>query len=151
MTTSKITVTDILNNIISDRKIPFNTLHNVIVEHLPNGFETAICYGMISYIVPHSLYPAGYHCKPQEPLQFAAIASQKNAITLYHLGLYGNTELMDWWRREYPKYSKQKLDMGKGCVRFKNFDDLPFQLVGELMSKITVPQWIAYYEANLKK
>ena len=145
------TVNEILANIPEDRKAQFNKLHQVIVKNLPKGFEAAISYGGLGYVVPHSIYPSGYHCKPVEPLPFAGIASQKNSINFYHMGIYANPELMEWFVKEYPKHCKQKLDMGKSCVRFKKPDDIPFQLIGELMKKMSVKEWIDLYESKLKK
>lgn len=145
------TVNEILANIPEDRKAQFNKLHQVIVKNLPKGFEVTISYGGLGYVVPHSIYPSGYHCKPIEPLPFAGIASQKNAINFYHMGIYANPELMEWFVKEYPKHCKQKLDMGKSCVRFKNPDDIPFQLIGKLMKKMSVKEWISIYETKYKK
>lgn len=145
------TVEEILNNIPEDRNVAFNRLHEVIMENLPEGFEAAISYGGLGYVVPHSLYPDGYHCKPSEPLPFAGIASQKNSINLYHMGIYSDPKLLDWFVREFPNHTKQKLDMGKSCIRFKKWDDIPFTLIGELMQKISVDDWIKTYENSVKK
>lgn len=145
------TVKEILTNVPPDRAEAFNKLHEVIVKNLPKGFEAAISYGGLGYVVPHSLYPAGYHCKPTEPLPFAGIASQKNSINFYHMGIYANPELLQWFVNEYPKHSKQKLDMGKSCIRFKKPDDIPYKLVGELMKKMSAKDWINLYESKLKK
>ena len=144
------TVKDILINLPGDRIGPFNKLHEVIVKNLPKGFEAAISYGGLGYVVPHALYPAGYHCKPSEPLPFAGIASQKDSINFYHMGIYSDPELLRWFVSEYPKHSKQKLDMGKSCVRFKKLDDIPYELIGELMKKIRAKEWIEKYEAERK-
>jgi hypothetical protein len=108
-------------------------------------------YGMIGYVVPHSIYPDGYHCSPDLPLPFANIASQKNHIALYHMGLYANPELLDWFAKEYPKHSKLKLDMGKSCIRFRKPGQIPFDLIGQLMKKISVEDWIKVYQENIKK
>ncbi|MBX2958928.1 MAG: DUF1801 domain-containing protein [Flavobacteriales bacterium] len=145
------TVQEILTNLPADRAEPFNKLHNIIVKNLPKGFEAAISYGGLGYVVPHSVYPAGYHCKPSEPLPFAGIASQKNSINFYHMGIYANPDLLNWFVAEYPKHSKQKLDMGKSCIRFKKLDEIPYQLIGELMKKMTVKDWVTIYETNYKK
>jgi hypothetical protein len=145
------TVNEILLNIPEDRKEQFTKLHNVILKNLPKGFETAMSYGGLGYVVPHSIYPGGYHCKPSEPLPFAAIASQKNSINFYHMGIYSKPELLNWFLEEYPKHTKQKLDMGKSCIRFKKLDDIPYKLIGELMKKITVKEWINIYETSIKK
>lgn len=138
-----------IKEIPSERMEAFSTLRNTILKHIPKGYEECMSYGMIGYVVPHKLFPAGYHCDPKLPLPFASIASQKNFIALYHMGLYANPELLDWFVTEYPKHCKTKLDMGKGCVRFKKTDDIPFKLIGELMKKVTVKDWIALYEKNL--
>jgi hypothetical protein len=142
------TVTEILLNQPADRLEPFNKLHEVIIKNLPKGFEPAISYGGLGYVVPHKLYPAGYHCKPEEPLPFAGIASQKGSINLYHMGIYADPKLLNWFNIEYPKHCKQKLDMGKSCIRFKKLDDIPYKLIGQLMKKITVKEWIGMYEKN---
>ena len=102
-------------------------------------------------MVPHTLYRDGYHCKPSEPLPFAGIASQKNSINFYHMGIYSDPKLLDWFVKEYPKHTNQKLDMGKSCIRFKKLDDIPFKLIGELMKKMSVNEWINIYETTLKK
>jgi hypothetical protein len=145
------TVKEILTNLPEDRAEAFNKLHDVIMENLPKGFEAAISYGGLGYVVPHSIYPSGYHCKPSEPLPFAGLASQKNSINFYHMGIYSDPELLEWFVSEYPKHSKYKLDMGKSCVRFKKMDDIPYQLIGELMKKISVKDWINIYETKLKR
>lgn len=145
------TVEEILNNLPEDRSESFIKLHNTIVKNLPKGFEAAISYGGLGYVVPHTIYPNGYHCKPIEPLPFAGLASQKNSVNFYHMGIYSDPELLDWFVAEYPKYSKLKLDMGKSCIRFKKFDQIPHELIGELMQKMTVKQWVDLYESKLKK
>lgn len=145
------TVKEILTNLPEDRAEPFNRLHEVIMENLPEGFEAAISYGGLGYVVPHSVYPSGYHCKPSEPLPFAGLASQKNSINFYHMGIYAHPGLMEWFLSQYPKHTRQKLDMGKSCVRFKKMDDIPYELIGELMGKMSVEEWIKFYEATVKK
>lgn len=145
------TVAEILANLPEDRKEPFTKLHETILKNLPKGFEPGISYGMIGYVVPHTLYPAGYHCKPSEPLPFASLASQKASINFYHMGIYANPELLEWFTSEYPKHSSQKLDMGKSCIRFKKPEHIPYDLIGELMTKMSVEEWINLYESNLKK
>ena len=144
------TVKEILINLPEDRAEPFNKLHDVIVKNIPKGFEAAISYGGLGYVIPHSLYPDGYHCKPSEPLPFAGIASQKDSINFYHMGIYADPKLLKWFVSEYPKHSKQKLDMGKSCVRFKKMEEIPYKLIGELMKKISAKDWIAKYEAAYK-
>ncbi|MGE6219827.1 DUF1801 domain-containing protein [Nubsella zeaxanthinifaciens] len=145
------TVEEILANVPQDRSEAFNKLHQTIVQNLPEGFEAGISYGGLGYVVPHHIYPAGYHCKPIEPLPFAGLASQKNSINFYHMGIYMDQSLMDWFMAAYPKHSKQKLDMGKSCIRFKKTEDIPYQLIGELMQKMSLKQWVELYESKLKK
>lgn len=130
-----------------DRKDAFAQLRNEVLKNLPKGFEERIGYGMLAYVVPHSIFPKGYHCDPKLPLPFVNIASQKNFIAFYHMGIYANPELLKWFTDEYPKYTSAKLDMGKSCIRFKKPNEIPFKLFGELMKKITVQQWIDLYEA----
>ncbi|ODT35639.1 MAG: hypothetical protein BGN92_11080 [Sphingobacteriales bacterium 41-5] len=144
------TVEEILANVPEERKDSFNKLHNVIIKNLPKGFEAAISYGGLGYVVPHKLYPDGYHCKPSEPLPFAGIASQKDSINFYHMGVYADADLLNWFVGEYPKHSKHKLDMGKSCVRFKKPDEIPYKLIGQLMKKVTVKDWIKKYETAYK-
>jgi hypothetical protein len=145
------TINDILGTIPEERKEAFNRLHQIIVDHLPAGLEPGLSYGNLGYVVPHSLYPAGYHCKPSEPLPLAWIASQKNSINFYHMGIYADPKLLDWFVAEYPKHSNQKLDMGKSCMRFKKPEHIPFELLGQLMGKMTAQQWIDMYESLYKK
>ena len=131
----------------TDRVDPFNKLRNVILQNLPAGFEEQISYGMIGYVVPLSIYPAGYHCDPKLPVPFASIGSQKNFIAFYHMGMYGNPKLLNWFITEYTKHSKHKLDMGKSCVRLKYFDEIPYELIGQLMHKISLQDWLKVYIA----
>lgn len=140
-----------INAIPEERKEAMQTLRKVILENLPDGFSEVMSYGMIGYVVPHELYPNGYHCDPKLPLPFMNIASQKNFIAVYHSGIYADKNLMDWFVGEYPKYVKTKLDMGKSCVRFKKIETIPMQLIGELASKMTPKQWIKLYETNLQQ
>ena len=134
-----------------ERKQAFQELRKVILENIPEGFQEVMSYGMIGYVVPHSIYPAGYHCTPSDPLPFAGFASQKNFIAFYHMGIYSDPKLLEWFVKEYPKHTDAKLDMGKSCIRFKKPEEIPFKLFGELMSKMTVKDWIEQYESVLKK
>lgn len=151
MQSSALTVEDYLKEIPEDRKPYFYKLRETIVKNIPDGFVEQMSYGMIGFVVPHSIYPDGYHCTPKLPLPFINIASQKNFIALYHMGLYADKELLNWFVEEYPKYSSQKLDMGKGCIRFKKLEQIPYDLIAQLMQKITVQDWISSYEFNFKK
>ena len=134
-----------------ERKMIFSKIRETIIQNVPNGFEETMSYGMLGYVVPHSIYPAGYHCDPKLPLPFINIASQKNFIALYHMGIYANSELMEWFVNEYPKYCTTKLDMGKSCIRFKKMDQIPYELIAELTTKMTVKDWISLYEKKVKR
>ena len=142
---------DYLAELPDDRKEAMQKLRKAIKDNLPKGFEEVMCYGMLGYVVPHSIYPNGYHCDPKLPLGFMNLASQKNFIAVYHMGIYGSSELHDWFVGEYPKHCKTKIDMGKSCIRFKKMDDIPYDLIAELSRKVTVEQWISNYEKALKR
>jgi len=142
---------DYISQIPEERKEPVRKIRKVIQDNLPKGFEEGILYKMLGFYVPHSVYPDGYHCNPKDPLPFINIASQKNFIALYHSGLYAKKELYDWFVAEYPKHCKYKLDMGKSCVRFKKIEDIPYDLIAELATKMTVNEWISIYESAIKK
>lgn len=144
-------VKEYLENIPEERKPYINKLRKTILDNIPKGFEEDLIYGMLGYVVPLKTYPDGYHCKKDTPLPFVNLASQKNFIALYHMGIYANKEIYDWFVLEYPKHCKYKLDMGKSCVRFKKMEDIPFDLIAELMQKYTVKDWIETYEKTFKK
>lgn len=145
------TPAEYITELPEERKQPVSRLRETILKNLPEGFEEIMSYGMIGYVVPHSLYPAGYHCNPVLPLPFINIASQKNFIALYHMGIYSDKNLLNWFVSEYPKHVKTKLDMGKSCIRFKNTKEIPYNLIGQLVSRMTVEQWINIYEQAWKK
>jgi uncharacterized protein YdhG (YjbR/CyaY superfamily) len=140
-----------INQLPEDRKQPIEQLREVLKTNLQKGFEETINYNMIGYVVPHSIYPNGYHCDPKLPLPFINIASQKNFIALYHMGLYADPKLNDWFVNQYPKHSKYKLDMGKSCIRFKKINDIPYDLIAQLAQKMTVKDWINLYEIKYRK
>jgi len=142
---------DYINQIPEERKEVMKKLRNVIQNNLPKGFEEGMNYNMIGYYVPHSIYPDGYHCDTKLPLPFMNIASQKNFIAVYHMGMYAKKELLDWFTTQYPKHCKYKLDMGKSCVRFKKIEDIPYELIGQLTTKMTTEEWIQVYESAFKK
>lgn len=133
----------------ADRKKAVSKLRSVIKRQLPRGFKEVISYNMLGYVVPHSLYPSGYHCNTDLPLPFINIASQKNYIAVYHMGLYSDAKLMNWFVKSYENSGGGKLDMGKSCIRFKNIDAIPYSLLGELAGKITPAKWIETYEASI--
>ena len=143
-------IEEYIDQIPEERKEAITKLRTIFTKNLPKGFSEELNYGMIGYVVPHSLYPAGYHCDPKLPLPFINIASQKNFIAIYHMGIYANPELLKWFVEEYPKHVKTKLDMGKSCIRFKNVNQIPYELLTELAKKVTVEGWIKSYETNYK-
>ena len=140
-----------LSELPEDRKEAMLRLRNAIKQNLPQGFEEVLSYGMLGYVVPHSIYPSGYHCDPKLPLPFINLASQKNFIALYHMGIYADKNLESWFVSEYPKHVKTKLDMGKSCIRFKKMDDIPFDFIGELAAKLSVEDWISIYEKAFRE
>lgn len=142
---------DYLNQLPPERKEAVDKLRNVILKNLPHGFEETMSYGMIGYVVPQSVYPDGYHCDPKLPLPFMNIASQKNFVALYHMGIYANKDLLNWFTEQYPNHCPTKLDMGKSCIRFKKVELIPYDLIGELVQKMTAEDWIAIYEKNIRK
>ncbi len=151
MKSAVITPESYVDQLPPERQEAIQRLRELLRTSLPPGFEETMSCGMIGYVVPKSVYPAGYHCKPEEPLPFISLASQKNFIALYHMGIYADPGLLAWFVAEYPKYSKYKLDMGKSCIRFKRVDDIPYDLVAELAGKMTVGEWVEIYEAAFKK
>ncbi|WP_339626858.1 DUF1801 domain-containing protein [uncultured Maribacter sp.] len=142
---------DYIDQLPQERREVIEKIRAVIKQNLPQGFEEQLSYGMLGYVVPHSLYPAGYHVNPELPLPFINVASQKNFVALYHSGIYANTNLLEWFVAEYPKHSTLKLNMGKSCIRFKNLNDIPYKLIAELCTKMTTKEWITLCEKNVKK
>ena len=144
-------VADYLSKVPQERQEAFEKILEVLRSNLPEGFEECLSYGMPSFSVPHSIYPAGYHVKPEAPLPFISVGNQKKFIGFYHMGIYAMPAVHDWFLEEYPKNAKFKLDMGKSCLRLKRMDDIPFDLLAELARKITPEEWISVYESNIKK
>lgn len=150
MTSDAKTPEEYIAGLPEERKGPIGKLRKTILDNLPGGFKEGMGYGMLAYVVPHSMYPDGYHCDPKLPLPFINLASQKNYVALYHSGIYSNKDLHDWFVGEYPKHAKNKLDMGKSCIRFKKMDQIPYGLIGELCAKMTPQEWIGLYESVIK-
>ena len=140
-----------LEKVPDERKISFEKLFNAIHDNLPLGFQLTEAYGMLTWVVPLSLYPAGYHCAPGTPLPFLSLASQKNFLAFYHMGIYADKDLLEWFQESYTQHAKYKLDMGKSCVRFKKMDDIPYGIIAELSAKISPEMWIEKYETVFKK
>lgn len=149
MTSTATTPQEYLESLPEDRKDAMQKLYDAILNNLPDGFQVGISYGMLTWVIPHSTYPNGYHCNPKQALPFLSIASQKNFIAVYHMGIYSDKALHDWFVAEYPNHVKTKLDMGKSCIRFKKPENVPFELIGELVSKMAPQNWINIYESVL--
>ena len=135
-----------LDKLPEDRKNAIRKLAEVVEKNIPKGFEMCMSYGSIGFVVPFSIYPAGYHCNPKLPLPFINIASPKSHISFHHMGIYGSPSLLEWFQKEWEKGSNKKLDMGKGCIRFKKTEDIPYELIGKLCKKITPKEWIEICE-----
>lgn len=151
MRSSALTPMEYLEQLPPDRIEPMIKLRKTILDNLPDGFEETMGYGMISYVVPHSIYPSGYHCDPKQPLPFMNLASQKNYMAFYHMGLYIHPELTDWFTSSYQAIIQKKPDMGKSCLRLKKEKDIPYDLIGELVTKISPEKWISMYETSFRK
>ena len=151
MQSKALTPDQYIDELPDDRKEAVSKLRKIIKKNLPKGFKEGMGYGMMGWDVPHSLYPAGYHCDPKQPLPFMGMASQKNSINLYHMGIYADPKLLKWFTDSFAKVSKHKLDMGKSCIRFKKPEHIPYELIGELATKMTPKDWIELYEKNLKR
>lgn len=151
MKTSELTIDDYINKIPDERKEIFKNIIHIIKTNIPKGFVETIQYSMPTWVIPLKAYPNGYHCAANTPLPFLSIANQKNFIAIYHMGIYAEPKLLEWFVSEFPKYSKKKLDMGKSCIRFKKPEDIPLNLIAELCKKMTPKEWIKLYETNFKK
>jgi len=143
-------IEEVLNTMNEEDRAVMEALRKTILSHLPYGFEEQLSYGMIGYVIPHSVYPKGYHVDPRLPLPFMAIARQKNAYSFYHMGLYGDQDLFETFKTDYER-TFGKLDHGKSCLRFKTKEKIPFELIGILVEKISVNDYIQHYEATLTK
>ncbi|MBT7377079.1 MAG: DUF1801 domain-containing protein [Candidatus Marinimicrobia bacterium] len=143
-------VDEYLKAIPEDRREVLTLIRKLLFDNIPSGFEEVLGYGMPAYVVPHSIYPSGYHCDSKLPLPFINFASQKNFVAFYHMGIYAKPELLEWFVGEYPKHCSAKLDMGKSCIRFKKVENIPFGLLADLVTKMTVDEWITIYEEKFK-
>jgi Domain of unknown function (DU1801) len=148
MTSQAKTVEEYLQALPVDRRATMNAVREVILANLPNGYEECMNYGMIGYVVPHRLYPAGYHCDPKLPLPFACLGSQKNHMAIYLMTVYGDPATENWFRKAWQASGK-KLDMGKSCVRFKKLEDVPLDVIGQVVARTPVKNYIARIEQML--
>ena len=145
------TTEEYIESLPDDRKAAISAIRDVINSNLPPGFKESMGYGATGWVVPHSLYPKGYHCNPDQPLPYMGVASQKNYIAIYSMSLYASSEQLEWFRDAWPRHSNKKLNMGKSCLRFKKLEDVPLDLIGELAAKMTPAQWIEMYESALPR
>jgi len=151
MQSNALSVDEYIQQVPENQREAISLLRYTILKNLPKGFTEQMSYGMVGYVVPFVTYPNGYHCNPKLPLPFLNFAAQKNFIALYHMGIYANSDLLNWFTREFPKHSNLKLNMGKGCIRFKNGSPIPYTLIGELVKKMEVADWINQYESKFIK
>jgi hypothetical protein len=150
MTSTAKTVGEYLAALPPDRRTAISAVRDVILTNLPHGYEEVMQYGMIGYVVPHSIYPAGYHCDPSKPLSYAALGSQKNHMAIYLCNVYGHKETETWFRNAFEAAGK-RLDMGKSCVRFKRIDQLPLDVIGQVIARTPVDKYIAGVQHSLKR
>jgi len=150
MPTTPTSVSAYIDALPDDRRAALKKMRQVLKKNLPKGFKEVINYNMPSFVVPHSIFPDGYHCDPKLPLPFLGYASQKNFVALYHMGIYADAKLLAWFQKEWPKHVPTKLDMGKSCIRFKKMDTIPFDLIGQLAAKVTVDSWMKVYKKNVR-
>lgn len=141
------TVAEYLASLPEDRRIALQAVRKVIKANLDKGFREGMSYGMMGWYVPHSIYPAGYHCNPEQPLPFAGLASQKQAMSLYLMCIYGDSEQRDALIADWKKSGK-KLDMGKSCIRFKKLEDLPLDVIGRAVKRASLKKYVASYDAS---
>ena len=148
MTSTAATVEEYLRSLPADRRAAISTVRATILAHLPAGYEERMGFGMIAYVVPHTLYPAGYHCDPKMPLMLANLGSQKNHMAMYLMTVYGDPATEKWFRQAWTATGK-KLDMGKACVRFRKIEDVPLAVIGQLIARVPVKEYIARMEKFL--
>jgi len=142
------TVAQYLAELPADRRAAIEAVRKVILKNLDKkGYAEGMQYGMIGYFVPHSVYPPGYHCDPRQGLPFAALASQKNYMAVYLNGIYSDPATLKWFLDAWSASGKKKPDMGKCCVRFKSLEDIPLEVIGEVIKRTPAKDLIAHYES----
>jgi hypothetical protein len=147
MQSSAKTPTEYLASLPPERRRELAAVRSVIKEHLPKGFVETMQYGMITYVVPLKVYPAGYLGKKDVPVPYASLAAQKGHLALYLMCVYGNPKLERWFKSAWEKSGK-KLDMGKSCVRFKSADALALEVIAEAIERTPVKDFVELYEAT---
>lgn len=146
MTSNAKTVAEYLKELPADRRAAISKLRQVIKKNLDKGFVETMQYGGICYVVPHKLYPAGYHCNPKDALPFAGLGSQKHHIGVYLMCIYYDEKHVEAFKKDWAKSGK-KLDMGKSCVRFKKIEDASLEAIGNAIKRVTLKKFIAMYES----
>ena len=142
------TVPEYLETLPEDRRAAVESVRKVILANLDKDYEEGMSYGMIGYYVPHRVYPAGYHCDPNQPLPFAGLASQKNHLSLYLMCIYGENPHAEWFHKAWAKTGK-KLNMGKACIRFKKVEDLALDVIAESFQRMPASKYIAMIEKSM--
>src|SRR5215213_5297496 len=148
MTSNAKTPDEYLASLPEDRRAAIAAVRDVILKNLDPDYSERVFYGMLGYVVPHSLFPAGYHCDPTKPLCYAGLASQKNYMSIYLMCIYGDAEQAKWFNDAWKKTGK-KLDMGKSCIRFKKLDDVALDVIGEAIKRVPAKKYIAHYQSFL--
>lgn len=143
------TVKEYLDSLPDDHRRELQAVRGVILKNLDKDYKEGMSYGMISYCVPHSVYPAGYHCDPKQGLPFACLASQKNYMSLYLMCVYGDADSRARFTQAWAKTGK-KLDMGKSCIRFKKAEDLALDVIGGAIKGLPAKKYIQICESALK-
>ena len=151
MISTATTPEEYISKVPKEKRIAFKRLRETIKSNLPKGFKEQMSYGMIGYVVPLKLYPKGYLDKTNIPLPFINIAAQKHFVAIYHMGLYADNQLEKWFKKRYEVKVGKKPDMGRSCLRFRNLESIPFDLIEELVGKISVQEWIDQYESTRVK
>jgi uncharacterized protein YdhG (YjbR/CyaY superfamily) len=141
------TVQQYVDELPPGRQAAFTKLLSTIRSAIDPKFSEAVMYGMVGWVIPKKIYPPGYHVDPTLPVSFMGIANQKNYIALYHMGIYADEQLLVWFRDAYAK-TGLKLDMGKSCIRFKNTDKIPYDLIAELAARMSLHEYLAIYTAT---
>lgn len=145
------TVEHYLTELLEDKRKIIQRLRETIQTNISKDTEETMQYGMITFVIPYSVYPPGYHCAPKQPLPFISLAAQKNFFAFYHMGVYAKPELLNWYIETYEQTMKLKPDVGKSCIRFKKAEHISFELLAELVQRMTASEWIELYEKNYRK
>ena len=151
MTSKPATAKAYLDSLPEDRRKAVRAVRAAINRRLPKGYKEGIQYGMIGWFVPHSIHPSGYHCDPKQPVPFASVAAQKNYTSIYLMCIYSDEKHRNWFEQAWDKTGKKR-NMGKSCIRFKNIEDVPLDLIEEAVARVPDRRRLATYrEATSKR